>query len=278
MSIACVPVAGVRSRSWLVRPFSAVVVLATIAMAGGWPGRCRADADAGELSGRVVDQAGVGVPDVPIQAVGGEREHPRVVASTTTDAGGWFVLPPPPQPREAEDGAVPEHRGHGPRRPARLDVDGLASVSAGRDFRIIVRAVGKVRGRLNDQDSRPIAGAEIAPTAIYLAGENHPGKDSLELPPELAGPLRARTAADGSFAIRGVPMGAELHATIAGGGLAGLQIIWDTARPATIVLDRRFGRVEGTLDPPDARGPSGKLTLGLRTDARPVAATPARSR
>ena len=117
---------------------------------------------------------------------------------------------------------------------------------------------------MNDQDGRPIAGAEVVPVDISRPAEEHPGQDPLRLSPELAGPLRTRTAADGSFALDGIPPGCRVDATIAAAGFGKPWISWDASRPASIVLDGRLGRVEGRLKPPDDRKPSGKLSVSLR--------------
>ncbi len=234
----------------VVRPFSVAALLGLIVLLG----TRRAEANADELKGRVVDRSGVGMPDLRIWAIGGSYERPRLVARTTTGAGGRFVLPPPTGPRRPEDGEflhILATAGDG-----RLGwrFTGWPKYPMRDDLRIVLGPVGEVRGRLNDQDGRPIAGAEIAPMTIYLRADNHPGRESLPMPPELAGPLRATTTADGSFVIKGIPHGAELDATIAATGSGGLRIYWKTDQPATIVVDRRPGRIEGTLKPPDAPG------------------------
>ena len=53
----------------------AFVVLGLIGLAGGFPRRCAAQAE--DLSGRVVDKAGVGVSGAKVWAIGGDWEHPR---------------------------------------------------------------------------------------------------------------------------------------------------------------------------------------------------------
>ena len=182
MFIRCEPAAaGVRS-------VGVAVVLGMAALVFGWTGRCRADGEG--LPGRVVDRAGTGAADVQVWAVGGERDHPRVVVRATTDDGGWFVLARPTAPRGpqdetylkilavARDGRLGWRLAMWPDYPQK---DAL---------RIVLGPVGEVRGRVHDQDGRPIAGAEVTPLAASLAGVDHPGQDSFRMPPELAGPLR----------------------------------------------------------------------------------------
>src|SRR5689334_7339852 len=92
MSIPRAPVVGLRSC------FVAVVLGAIVPAAGA-----RAGAAADDLAGRVVDRAGGAVSGLPIWAIGGEWEHPRVVARTTSGREGRFVLPPPSGPRGPQD-------------------------------------------------------------------------------------------------------------------------------------------------------------------------------
>src|SRR5262249_44452322 len=132
------------------------------------------------------------------------------------------------------------------------------------DVRIALGPVGEARGRINDRDGRPIAGAEVTPAIISRKDADRPGQDYIRIPPELAGPLKPTRAADGSFAVNGPPQGAELQAIIAAPGFGEPRIYWDTTKPVAIVLDGRLGRIEGTLKAPDARGLSGQLTLSLR--------------
>ena len=133
-----------------------------------------------------------------------------------------------------------------------------------RELTIVLGPVGQVRGRLNDQDGRPIAGAEVMPVSISRPAEEHPGQDCIRLSPELAGPFRTKTAADGSFALDGIPPGCRVIATIAAPGFGKPWISWDASRPVSIVLDGRLGRIEGRLKPPADRGLSGKLSVSLR--------------
>jgi hypothetical protein len=248
---------------------SVVVASGLIIVAAGWPGRCRAGAEARDLSGRVVDRAGVAVPGVPIWAIGGEREHPRVVAKTTTDTRGRFVLPPlsePPGPQDSdflEILAIDRDGRFGWR------LTGWPKYPQPGDLRIVLDPVGEVRGRVQDHEGRPIAAAEITTNSVYRIPVDHPGPDSIEMPTELAAPFRATTAADGTFAIKGVPERAELETTIASPGSGDIRVFWDTTRPVTIVLDRRSGRVEGQLESADGRGLPGEPAILLRSTVPP---------
>ena len=69
----------------------AIVVLGLVGLVGGFPRRCAAQAE--DLSGRVVDRAGVGVSGAKVWAIGGDWETPETVATATTDDRGYFVFP-----------------------------------------------------------------------------------------------------------------------------------------------------------------------------------------
>ena len=103
---------------------------------------------------------------------------------------------------------LPEHPGGGPGRPARLAAGDVARVSA--EGRPPDRPRAGRRGPgPRQRPGRPAdrRGRGRRRSAVSRAGGDHPGQDSFRMPPELAGPLRATTAADGSFAIKGIPEG-----------------------------------------------------------------------
>ena len=55
-------------------------------------------------------------------------------------------------------------------------------------------------------------------------------------------------------------------------GFGPTRISWETARPATIVLDGRLGRIEGRLEPPDARGSQGRSRSRCEAGCPPMPA------
>lgn len=59
-----------------------VVVLGLAGLACGFPRRCAAQGE--DLSGRVVDKAGVAVSGAKVWAIGGDWGKPETVATTTT--------------------------------------------------------------------------------------------------------------------------------------------------------------------------------------------------
>ena len=75
--------------------------------------------------------------------------------------------------------------------------------------------------------------------------------------------------------LKGIPQGAGIFATIASPAFGSPKISWDTARPVTIVLDGRLGRINGRLKPPDTRGLPDQLGLGLYGSPLPAGAVPA---
>ena len=241
----------------------AVVVLGLVGLTCGFPRRCAAQAE--DLSGRVVDKAGIGVSGAKVWALSGDWEARQTVATATTGDRGFFVLPLAREPA-------------GPQVFRFLDV--FARVDDGRigwqggiawhravasELTIVLGPVGPARGRLNDQDGRPIAGALVMPVSFSRPAEEHPGQDMLRLSDELARPLRIKTAADGSFSLDGIPLGSEVRATIAAPGFGKPVIFWDASRPVAIVLDGRLGRIEGRLKPPGDRKVSGTLSVLLRS-------------
>jgi hypothetical protein len=240
----------------------AAVVLGLAGLACVFPRPCAAQGE--DLSGRVVDRAGVGVSGAKVWAIRIEGEARETVASATTGDRGDFVLP------RAWERA-------GPREFPLLNV--FVQVGDGRigfrdsvwrnrveasELTIALGPSGQVRGRLHDRDGRPIAGAEVVPVLIQRQSEEHPGKEGIWLSPDLAALLRTRTVADGSFALDGIPPGCRVGATIAAPGFGKPTILWDASGPVSIVLDDRLGKIEGRLKPPADRGLSGKLSVSLR--------------
>ncbi len=119
-----------------------------------------------DLPGRVVDRNGAGVAGVEIWAMDGPGWTPETVAKTTTDGEGRFVVPWP-RARRGQPGAqnfALFARGRdgsiGWQRPV------WYNSADGKRSEIELHAVGEVRGRLTDQDARPIAGVEVAPVLI----------------------------------------------------------------------------------------------------------------
>ncbi len=213
------------------------------------------------------------VPGVQVWAIEGPGWTPTTVAKTTTDNEGRFVVSWPPDARglrEVQNFAVfaraPDGR-VGWQHPTWLNTVDRKGVE------IELKAGADVPGRLTDQNGRPIGGVEVAPELIRRSGQTNSG-DFIRFSAELTALLRTTTAADGSFVLKGIPQGAGIFATIASPAFGSPTISWDTARPVTVVLDGRLGRINGRLKPPDPRALPDQLALGLYSSPLPASAVP----
>ncbi len=259
---------------------AAMIVLGWIAMAAE-PSRSDPNTPgADDLSGRVVDIAGAPVADARVWAVGGRWDLPETVAAANTDAQGHFVLPRAwdhPAANEAIAGGWFGLFARGPDG----RVGWLATVrrrdDAGKEnaLEIAIGPVGEVRGRVIDHDGRPIAGVWVSPIQFSRPGDSGSG-DSFKPCPEALAPYIRKTAADGSFVLEGIPPSARLKAAFCVEGRGDLRFIWDTTRPVTFTLDDRLGRIQGRIEPPDARGLPGRISVRaeLRQSPGNTAAAP----
>ncbi len=129
--------------------------------------------------------------------------------------------------------------------------------------------VGDVRGKLIDQNGRPIAAVEVTPLAMSRANV-----DFIWLSPEPRALLQAKTAADGSFVLSGIAKGAKIASSIASPVHGTPTVWWDTGQEATITLDSRLGRIKGRLKPPDGLGLPREISVGLENAPHPENRTP----
>ncbi len=217
-----------------------------------------------DLPGRVVDKAGAGVADVQVWAVGGLMYEPVTVVSATTDGQGRFILPHAWDHKAAKatgddrlglfararDGRIGWLANIG----RRDEADARAEIELG--------PVGEVRGRVTDQDGRPIAGAAVVAAGFWKPTDSG-FSDNIALVPEVASAYRTTTAADGTYVLKSIPQGVLLEAKITAPGFGTPEISWNTTQAAAITLDRRAGRIEGRLKPPDERGLSGRMRIHL---------------
>ena len=132
--------------------------------AGSWTGPARGSRRGGlgrrrgvgtSRDGRARERRRLG----PVRAAAAlEARGPRDVYSSTIVARardgrlGWAVTPWPVNPQQAE-------------------------------LRIVVGPVVEVRGRVDDQDGRPIAGAEVTPVIVSRTAYHRPGQNYLQFPP-----------------------------------------------------------------------------------------------
>ncbi len=222
-----------------------------------------------DLAGRVVDQSGAGVAGVQVCGMDGDWFTPDVVARATTDDQGRYLLPgvvhligPPGRARSlrvfarARDGRV------GWQRP---DQQGRADPTGG-EVELLV--VGDARGRLTDQDGRPIAGVEVAPAAMTRTNT-----DFVWLSPAVRALFRTTTAADGSFVLRGTLQGAGMNVTIAitAPKFGSPTVSWQPTQELVLALDSRLGRISGRLRPPNGSALNRSFPLALKSPPRSAA-------
>jgi RNA polymerase sigma factor (sigma-70 family) len=220
-----------------------------------------------DLAGRVIDKAGTAVADVQVWAIGGRVVEPVTVARATTDRQGRYVLPGAWAHKAAK--ALGDQRlGVFARAP-----DGRVGwlTNYGREElvrqggEIELQPVSEVRGRVTDQDVRPITGATIATEGFWKPTESG-FRELMELVPETAAAYAAHTAADGSFALKAIPQGSLVEVKITPQGREPARVSWNTAQPAVITLDHRLGRIKGRLKPTDAGGFTGEMLVRVSLD------------
>ncbi len=207
------------------------------------------------LSGKVVDGAGRPVAAATVWLTGGSYEHaPRVLARGTTDADGRFSLSLPAEKPAAQDRrptlVARDPRGRlGWTQPVQWDKPGEPTIP--------LNEVGEVRGRVVDGAGAPIAGARLATEFAYASSPRQGRSPSLEFPAEWDKEYAARTAADGSFVLRGLPSAGALIAIVSAPGFGGPRVTWECAKPVTIRLSRAAtvrGSVRCAADPKRAAG------------------------
>jgi protocatechuate 3,4-dioxygenase beta subunit len=220
-----------------------------------------------DLAGRVIDQAGTAVADVQVWAIGGRTIEPVTVATATTDRQGRYVLPGAWAHKAAKTFGDERLGLFARARDGR--VGWLTNYAREQLVRqggeIELQPVSEVRGRVTDQDGRPIGGASIAAEEFWKPTETG-FSELMGLVPETAAAYSTHTAADGSFTLKGIPRGALVEAKITPRGREPARISWVTTQPAVITLDHRLGRIKGWLKPTDARGFTGPMRVYVRLE------------
>ncbi len=223
-----------------------------------------------DVAGRVVDKAGAGVADVQVWAIRDQFLDSVTIATATTDGQGRFSLTPAPEHKAAMEtdqirlGVVARARD------GRIGwLSDLGRVGAGRLPVVIpLGPVGDVRGRLTDQNDRPIGGVTVGPILISRSTGQYSSID-IRLSPEPAALLRTTTAADGSFVLKGIPDGPRIYASIAAPAFGTPTVSWNPSHEATITLDGRLGRIKGRLLVPATRGLAHRSSIGLSWAGHP---------
>ena len=241
-------------------------------LAAGIPQTEAARPGPGDLAGRVVDEAGSGVPDAQLWAVVGSWGERKTIATAVTDTKGRFVLTRALDHDSAKAAIAAGHFGLFTAAPDGR-VGWLATIDRGalgmtKMPEIVVRPVGEVTGRVIDQDGAPIEGAKITPLMIDRVG-NAGEDDSFNLNPEVIDSYVTTTGKDGSFVLKHTPRSAWVRATIEAPGIGWLHFWWDSTRPTTFTFDRRRGQIKGRIKLPDV----GVLTCSIVVRARLDAST-----
>ena len=158
----------------------AAVVLGLAAMAAGSAHPDPPKPGPDDLPGRVVDKSGAGVAGVQLWAVDGPGWTPKTVATDDDRrrrAGSWCrglgTQPASETPRTSACSPAPGTAG------SAGSIRLWLNSADGKGVEIELKPVGDVRGRLTDQNARPIAGVEVAtelisPSADANAGNLYP--------------------------------------------------------------------------------------------------------
>ena len=232
------------------------VALVGIALLSGF-GTIRAQ-DNETLAGRVVNASGAGVAGARVWAVRHFLGETESVAEAETDAHGRFSIGPLATSTRPKKEAWFQNL-----RPSGFDL--VARDKTGRfawlgqynirgldaqNLEVALVECTEARGRLVDQDGKPIQDAQIVPTLFEKGSIKGSGSVSAPLPPEVSALLSVRTLAEGSFVLKGLPRDTRITATIKAQGLGSPHVVWTPREPITFTLDRRPGRMTGRLTPP----------------------------
>jgi len=250
---------GPRARSWAIGTILALACGPAAEAAQG-----QESAPAG-IAGQVVDETGAGVAAAEVLVIGGPWDEPEIVAEATTNDLGEFSFPSlwDDQGRGKAGGKGVRSFDLAARAGGRIGWDSSIHPANRLPIAIELSRTVEARGRLVDFEGRPIAGAEVVPTLFTRERSRRFAAGYLRLTPALAEPYKATTAADGTFAIRGVPEGCGIHATLSTRGFGAPRVAWESSQDTTIILDGRLGQIEGRLVPPDAEELATEIPLTL---------------
>ncbi|MGC8643647.1 MAG: hypothetical protein ACP5XB_27630 [Isosphaeraceae bacterium] len=221
--------------------------------------------DSQPISGRVVDASGAGVAGARVWAVRGFLGETESVAEAETDAHGRFSVWLPTSAKPKKEAWFTNLRRSGFDLVARgkdgrfawLGQHNIRGLDA-QNLEVVLGECTEARGRLVDQDGKPIKDAQIVPTLFQkglIKGSGFvsaalPPEVSAELPPDVSALLSVRALADGSFVLKGLPKDTRITATIKAQGLDSPHVVWTPREPITFTLDRRPGRMTGRFKPP----------------------------
>ena len=174
------------------------------------------------LAGRVVNKSGKGVAEARVWVVGGPSEATKTIADALTDRDGKFSFGPLPASSQPEKRAMVQV----------IQASGFDLVARSKDGRFawigryqhpatgcqkpgtLTRRIRR-RSRANRGPGwQADSGRPDRPRRLQR--QVKPGMNTLwaNLPAALSAELGARTAADGSFVIKGLPRDTQIHAKI----------------------------------------------------------------
>jgi RNA polymerase sigma factor (sigma-70 family) len=203
-----------------------------------------------DLAGRIVDEAGSGLANAQVWAIVGPWGERKAIASGKTDGQGRFVLPKTWNHDAAKAAISAGQLGLFARASdgrigwiARAD---RSAAGTNNTLEIVVCPAGEARGRVTDQDGRPIEGAKITPLMINKVGKTG-DDDPFNLTTELIDSYRTTTGKDGWFVLKNTQRGAWVRAAIEAPGIGWLHFLWDSTQPATFTFDNRLGQIKGRI-------------------------------
>jgi RNA polymerase sigma factor (sigma-70 family) len=230
---------------------AAVLALGLVTLlAAGSPAADPAKAGPDDLAGRIIDEVGAAVADGQVWAVVGPWGERETIAKAKTDVQGRFVLPKAWDHQAAKAAIAAGQFGLLARAPdgrigwlAKVD---RSARGTNNTLEIKVGEVGEARGRVTDQNGRPIDGAKITPLMINRVGDSG-SDDSFNLNSELIDSYRCITGMDGWFVLKDTPRGAWVRAAIEAPGIGWLHFLWDSSQPRTFTFDDRLGQIKGRI-------------------------------
>ena len=108
-------------------------------------------------------------------------------------------------------------------------------LNSGPNLRIELMPVGEARGRLADAKGQAIPKAAIQVEMLTLGPDaEFGGRRQLSLPKSLQNFFEPTVNADGTFVIRGIPLGADIYATLAAPDFGDPHIGWNRARASRL--------------------------------------------
>jgi hypothetical protein len=191
-------------------------------------------------------------------------ETEDVLVETRTDSQGRFTLTGPKEP-DARPSEFITLAGDG-----RIGWFSLHRDETG-EFagpRIELYPVGEAGGCLTDSAGRPLPDVRLRVRSFGIRnGEGAGHEDWHVIPRQLSRPFETTTQADGTFILRGIPLGARVHASVSVSGYGDPDLFWTQGQAGDFRLERA-GRIRlhftGAANPRQLAG----LALDVFTQPR----------